>query len=70
MKFNRRNSNGKGLAARFLFECAMKLEMKPLTSATGAILFHRFFSEVDPADYDEYVSQLTSIRLEFASNSP
>lgn len=34
----------------------MKLEMKPLTSATAAILFHRFFSEVDPADYDEYVS--------------
>lgn len=45
-----------GLAPRFIFECAIKLNMKPLTSATAAIIFHRFFREVESADaYDEYV---------------
>lgn len=45
-----------GLAPRFIFECAIKLNMKPLTSATAAIIFHRFFREVDSTDaYDEYV---------------
>ncbi|XP_063699710.1 cyclin-Q [Culicoides brevitarsis] len=58
-----KKSNGKGFAARFLFECAMKLEMKPLTSATAAILFHRFFSEVDPADYDEYMIAASCLYL-------
>lgn len=41
---------------RFLFECAMKLAIKPLTSATAAVLFHRFFKEADESEYDPYVS--------------
>lgn len=45
-----------GLAPRFIFECAIKLNMKPLTSATAAIIFHRFFREVENDSYDEYVS--------------
>lgn len=45
-----------GLAPRFIFECAVKLNMKPLTSATAAIVFHRFFREVESEAYDEYVS--------------
>lgn len=53
---NYKLANGKGVPSRFLFECAMKLEMKPLTSAMAALLFHKFFNEVDPADYDEFVS--------------
>lgn len=44
-----------GQGPRFIFECAIKLNLKPLTSATAAIIFHRFFREVDTADYDEYV---------------
>lgn len=51
-KVNNRN----GLAPRFIFECAVKLNMKPLTSATAAIVFHRFFREVEAEAYDEYVS--------------
>lgn len=43
--------------ARFLFECAIKLRIKPLTSASAAIIYHRFFREVDTTDYDEYVSK-------------
>lgn len=53
---NYKTASGKGVPSRFLFECSMKLEMKPLTSAMAAILFHKFFNEVDPADYDEFVS--------------
>lgn len=45
-----------GLAPRFIFECAIKMNLKPLTSATAAIIFHRFYREVDSTDaYDEYV---------------
>lgn len=47
-----------GLAPRFIFECAVKLNMKPLTSATAAIIFHRFFREVETDTYDEYVSRI------------
>lgn len=46
-----------GLAPRFIFECAIKLNMKPLTTATSAIVFHRFFREVENESYDEYVSE-------------
>ena len=53
---NYKTAVGKGVPSRFLFECAIKLEMKPLTSAMAAILFHKFFNDVDPADYDEFVS--------------
>lgn len=47
-----------GVVPRFLFECAIKLQIKPLTSASAAIIFHRFFKEVSSSDYDEYVSRL------------
>lgn len=40
----------------YIFECAAKLKMKPLTAACAAIVFHRFFKEVKPSDYDEFVS--------------
>lgn len=45
----------KGMPERFLFECAIKLNMKPLTSATAATLLHRFFKEVDDTEYDSYM---------------
>lgn len=47
------------LAPHFVFECAIKLNMKPLTSATAAIILHRFFREVESENYDEYVSWLS-----------
>lgn len=53
-----KRKNGAGLAPRFIFECAIKLNMKPLTSATAAIIFHRFFREVESDSYDEYVRKL------------
>lgn len=46
-----------GVVPRFLFECAIKLQIKPLTSASAAIIFHRFFKEVEATDYDAYVSK-------------
>lgn len=42
--------------ARFIFECGMKLNAQPLTLATAAVLMHRFFKEVDPNNYDCFVS--------------
>lgn len=44
--------------ARFIFECGMKLNAQPLTLATAAVLMHRFFKEVDPNNYDCFVSHL------------
>lgn len=44
------------LAPRFIFECAIKLNMKPLTSATAAIILHRFSREVESENYDDFVS--------------
>lgn len=43
-------------AARFTFECGMKLHAQPLTIATAAVLLHRFFKEVDSSNYDCFVS--------------
>lgn len=54
-----KRNNGAVLAPRFIFECAIKLNMKPLTSATAAIIFHRFFREVENETYDEYVKHFT-----------
>lgn len=48
--------NGGFTPARFIFECGMKLNAQPLTLATAAVLMHRFFKEVDPTNYDPYVS--------------
>ncbi|XP_037926804.1 cyclin-Q [Hermetia illucens] len=58
-----RKKNAKGLTSRFLFECAIKLAMKPLTSATAAILFHRFYKEVDASNYDEFLIAAASLYL-------
>lgn len=44
------------LASRFVFECAIKLNMKPLTSATAANILHRFNREVESENYDDFVS--------------
>lgn len=49
-----KKKNIKGMPERFLFECSIKLGMKPLTSATAAILYHRFFRETDETEYDTY----------------
>lgn len=43
--------------ARFIFECGMKLNAQPLTLATATVLMHRFFKEVDPNNYDCFVSR-------------
>lgn len=55
------------LAPRFVFECAIKLNMKPLTSATAAIILHRFNREIESENYDDFVSGFdmgdTSVRL-------
>lgn len=58
-----RKKNVKGIASRFLFECAIKLSMKPLTSATAAIIFHRFFKDVDSSNYDEFLIASASLYL-------
>ncbi|XP_058466407.1 cyclin-Q [Malaya genurostris] len=50
-----KGKNAKGMPERFLFECAIKLSMKPLSSAMAAVLFHRFFREVDDSEYDPYM---------------
>lgn len=59
----RKKSHNKGLAPRFLFECSIKLCMKPLTTATAAIIFHRFFKEVDNTNYDEFLIASASLYL-------
>lgn len=55
--------DGGFIPARFIFECGMKLNAQPLTLATAAVLMHRFFKEVDQANYDCYVSLGTFIRF-------
>lgn len=34
----------------------IKLDAQPLTIATAAVLYHRFFKETDSTGYDSYVS--------------
>lgn len=51
-----RKASKPGLVPLYIFECAAKLKMKPLTAACAAIVFHRFFKEVKASDYDEFVS--------------
>lgn len=51
------------LAPQFVFECAIKLNMKPLTSATAAIILHRFNCEVESENYDDFVSKWHSANL-------
>lgn len=50
-------------ALHFIFECGVKLQAQPLTIATAAILFHRFFKEVDSASYDNYLIAGTCLYL-------
>ncbi|XP_055606476.1 cyclin-Q [Uranotaenia lowii] len=52
---NYKKKSLKGMPERFLFECSIKLNMKPLTSAMAAILFHRFFREASETEYDPYM---------------
>lgn len=60
-----KSKHGGSLAAHFIFECAIKLNIKPLTSATAAVVFHRFFREVESDVYDEFVcSRLGAFILE------
>ncbi|KAL5285208.1 FAM58A family protein [Megaselia abdita] len=63
LRTNYRKQSGDGICARYLFECSIKLSMKPLTSATAAILFHRFFKEVKASDYDEYLIAASCLYL-------
>uniref|UniRef100_A0A182NLX0 Cyclin-Q n=1 Tax=Anopheles dirus TaxID=7168 RepID=A0A182NLX0_9DIPT len=60
---NYRSQVQKGMPSRFIFECAQKLEMKPLTSATAAILFHRFFRELNDTEYDPYMIACSCLYL-------
>uniref|UniRef100_A0A182KA64 Cyclin-Q n=1 Tax=Anopheles christyi TaxID=43041 RepID=A0A182KA64_9DIPT len=60
---NYRSQTQKEMPARFIFECAQKLAMKPLTSATAAILFHRFFKELDDTEYDPYMIACSCLYL-------
>ncbi|XP_058063306.1 cyclin-Q [Anopheles bellator] len=58
-----RTQKGKALPVRFLFECAQKLVMKPLTSATAAVLYHRFFRATSDPEYDPYMIACTCLYL-------
>nr|CAI5848621.1 unnamed protein product [Callosobruchus analis] len=49
--------------ARFIFECGVKLRGQPLTLATAAVILHRFFREVDPANYDCYLIAASALYL-------
>jgi len=55
--------NGGFTPARFIFECGIKLKGQPLTIATAAILMHRFFKEVDAANYDCYLIAASTLYL-------
>lgn len=56
VQYFRTAENKQAVAPRFIFECAIKLNMKPLTCATAAVIFHRFYKEVGRAEYDEFVN--------------
>ncbi|XP_049815810.1 cyclin-Q isoform X1 [Schistocerca nitens] len=58
-----RQSEGTFITVRFIFECGVKLEAQPLTIATAAVLFHRFFKETDSSGYDCYLIAATTLYL-------
>ncbi|XP_022211642.1 cyclin-Q [Drosophila obscura] len=58
-----RKLNMPGIVPLYIFECATKLKMKPLTAACAAIVYHRFFKEVKPTDYDEFLIAASSLYL-------
>ncbi|XP_017767793.1 PREDICTED: cyclin-related protein FAM58A [Nicrophorus vespilloides] len=55
--------NGGFTPARFIFECGIKLRAQPLTIATATVLMHRFFKEVDQANYDCYLIASSTLYL-------
>ncbi|KAH8405880.1 hypothetical protein KR215_011056 [Drosophila sulfurigaster] len=63
-----RKSTKPGLVPLYIFECAAKLKMKPLTAACAAIVYHRFFKEVKASDYDEFVSPALLFLSSFGVN--
>ncbi|RZF38991.1 hypothetical protein LSTR_LSTR003734 [Laodelphax striatellus] len=48
---------------QFIFECGTKLNSHPLTIATAATLFHKFFKEAEKASYDQYLIASTCLYL-------
>lgn len=51
-------------AARFTFECGMKLQAQPLTIATACVLLHRFFKEeIDSSNYDCFLIAASTLYL-------
>ncbi|XP_017113593.1 cyclin-Q [Drosophila elegans] len=58
-----RKLNKPGVVPMYIFECAAKLKMKPLTAACAAIVYHRFFREVKASDYDEFLIAASSLYL-------
>ncbi|XP_022184907.1 cyclin-Q [Nilaparvata lugens] len=48
---------------QFIFECGTKLNSHPLTIATAATLFHKFFKEADKSSYDQYLIATTCLYL-------
>ncbi|CAH0773282.1 unnamed protein product [Bemisia tabaci] len=49
--------------ARYIFECGYKLNMQPLTIATAATIFHRFFKKAELSSYDVYLIAATSLYI-------
>lgn len=49
-------------ASRYLFECGYKLKANPISIATAATIFHRFFKEFDTG-YDKYLIAATSLYI-------
>ncbi|KAG8227353.1 hypothetical protein J437_LFUL003342 [Ladona fulva] len=58
-----RQSQSHFTATRYIFECGVKLEAQPLTIATAAILYHRFFKEADSSNYDCFLIAATTLYL-------
>uniref|UniRef100_A0A1A9X4T7 Cyclin-Q n=1 Tax=Glossina brevipalpis TaxID=37001 RepID=A0A1A9X4T7_9MUSC len=52
-----------GIVPRFLFESAIKLELTSLTSASAAIIYHRFFKEASPSHYDKFLIATSSLYI-------
>lgn len=63
------NNNKRDLAIKFLFECSDKLSIKPLTVAAAALFYHRFYTEVDKCEYDEFVSVSHAVLLDIPALS-
>ncbi|XP_075215140.1 cyclin Q [Lycorma delicatula] len=60
---NYQEGNSTFIVVRFIFECGAKLNAHPLTIATAATIYHRFFKEADPSSYDSYLIASTCLYL-------